>query len=104
EVSKVCEDSGMEYLKTKKVANIKQKLVGPMNSHLVGDADLKSDISNTIEFLIKYNYQVEKQESLVRLRDGIYSLYTSAMAMDVEIKNSEAVASALGIIRKFAPQ
>ncbi|RIB19390.1 hypothetical protein C2G38_2181995 [Gigaspora rosea] len=51
EVSKVCEDSGMEYLKTKEVTNIKQKLVGPISSHLVGDADLKSDISNAIEFL-----------------------------------------------------
>ncbi|CAG8784801.1 22015_t:CDS:1, partial [Gigaspora rosea] len=34
EVSKVCEDSGVEYLKTKDVANTKHKLVGPMNSHL----------------------------------------------------------------------
>ncbi|RIB18653.1 hypothetical protein C2G38_2184042 [Gigaspora rosea] len=70
EVSKVCEDSGMEYLKTKEVANIKQKLVGPMNSHLVGDADLKSDLSNAIKFLIKNNYRAEsffKQKSLERL-------------------------------------
>ncbi|CAG8569694.1 4429_t:CDS:2, partial [Scutellospora calospora] len=67
EVYKVYEDSDIEYLKTKEVANIKQKLVGLMNSHLVGVADLKSDILITIEFLIKNNYQVEsfqKKESL----------------------------------------
>ncbi|CAG8583474.1 13905_t:CDS:2 [Cetraspora pellucida] len=71
EASKLYEDSGVEYLKTKEVTNIKQKLVGPMNLHLVGDANLKPDILNTIKFLIENNYQVEsfqKQESLEHLR------------------------------------
>ncbi|CAG8733882.1 14597_t:CDS:2, partial [Cetraspora pellucida] len=71
EASKLCEDSGIKYLKTKKVANIKQKLVEPMNSHLVGDANLKPDILNTIKFLIENNYQVEsfqKQGSLEHLQ------------------------------------
>ncbi|CAG8678699.1 4325_t:CDS:2 [Gigaspora margarita] len=69
EASKVCENLGVEYLKTKVVANIKQKLVGPISLHLIGDADLKSDISNAIEFLIKNNYRAEsffKQGSLER--------------------------------------
>ncbi|CAG8802547.1 10901_t:CDS:2, partial [Cetraspora pellucida] len=67
EVSKLYEDSGVKYLKTKKVTNIKQKLVGLMNSHLIGNANLKSDFLSTTEFLIKNNYQVEsfqRQESL----------------------------------------
>ncbi|CAG8816006.1 22708_t:CDS:2, partial [Cetraspora pellucida] len=75
EVSKLYEDSGVEYLKTKKVANIKQKLVGPMNLHLVGGTDLQSNILSTNEFLLKNNYQ----------------------------ETSEAVAAALKIIRTFAP-
>jgi hypothetical protein len=38
------------------------KLAGPTNSHLVGDADLKIDILNTIEFLLRNNYQVKSFE------------------------------------------
>ncbi|CAG8738512.1 7012_t:CDS:2, partial [Cetraspora pellucida] len=44
-------DSGVEYLKTKEVANIKQKLVGPMNSHLVEGADLQSDILTALKII-----------------------------------------------------
>ncbi|CAG8791704.1 3761_t:CDS:2, partial [Racocetra fulgida] len=57
EVSKLYEDSGVEYLKTKEVVNIKQKLVGLMNSHLIEDVDLKSDILSATEFLLKNNFQ-----------------------------------------------
>ncbi|CAG8744918.1 16051_t:CDS:2, partial [Cetraspora pellucida] len=67
-----------EAIKDYKPPTIANKLVGPMNSHFVGDANLKPDILNTIKFLIENNYQVEE--------------------------NSKAVTSVLKIVRKFAPQ
>jgi len=59
EITKLHEFSGVEYLKTQEVTNIKLKLVGPMNSHLIGDANLNVDIQNANKFLIEKNYQVE---------------------------------------------
>ncbi|RIB15631.1 hypothetical protein C2G38_2191960 [Gigaspora rosea] len=120
EVSKLHEDSGVEYLKTKEVANIKHKLVGPMNSHLVGHADLNSDFLSATEFLLRNNYQVEsfqKQKSHARLQDlcfanfwqienlthyGWLTLIDSTHNTNKHGETSMAVASALKIIQNFA--
>ena len=60
EIERSYENSGVKYLKTQEVFNTKHKLVSPMNSHLIGEAALRADIQNTIEFLIRNNYRVEQ--------------------------------------------
>ena len=60
EITQLYESSGVKYLKTKKVANIKHKLVGPMNTHLIGEAKLEADVQNSNEFLDKNKYRVER--------------------------------------------
>jgi len=41
------------------VANIKYKIRGPMESHLIGDSNLTSDISQSISYLIEKGYHAE---------------------------------------------
>ncbi|CAG8811919.1 18761_t:CDS:2, partial [Racocetra fulgida] len=105
EVSKLCEDSGIEYLKIKKVTNIKQKLVGLINSHLVRDADLKSDILITIEFLVKNNYQTEsfqKQESLEWIIQKKFAPQWSSWYMLFDQSNVESNGVALTFLGLYA--
>ena len=54
------ENSGVKYLKTQEVFNIKRKLIGSTNSHLVSEAVLEADIQNAIKFLVEKNYRVEE--------------------------------------------
>ncbi|CAG8710764.1 9379_t:CDS:2 [Cetraspora pellucida] len=56
---KVYENLGIEYLKTQKVTNSKFNLVGLMNLHFIDQSSLKANITDTVKFLIKKNYQVE---------------------------------------------
>ncbi|CAG8817704.1 20744_t:CDS:2, partial [Cetraspora pellucida] len=81
EASKVYENSDVEYLKTKKVANIKQKLVGSMNLHLVENHGWC--------LFILY------------ICDG-YGCWNAGAHFFVNRETSEAVAAALRIIRNFA--
>lgn len=60
EIEKEHLDSGVTHLKRQEVANIKLKLVGPMNAHLVGEGDLESDILSATKFLEGRGYQVER--------------------------------------------
>src|SRR2546423_7476657 len=60
EIEQLYEDSGVKYLKTQEVANTKFKLVGPMNTHLIGEANLRLDIKSANKFLVEKNYRVEK--------------------------------------------
>ena len=46
-------------LKRKEVSNIKYKIRGPIETHLLCNSDLRSDISNSISFLIEKGYRVE---------------------------------------------
>ncbi|RHZ76840.1 hypothetical protein Glove_188g37 [Diversispora epigaea] len=47
-------------LKCKKVANIKYKLHGPLETHLVGNIELESDILETISYLKNQEYYCER--------------------------------------------
>ncbi|PKY57815.1 hypothetical protein RhiirA4_510990 [Rhizophagus irregularis] len=51
--------TSVSELKRKEVSNIKYKVRGPMESHLFCNSDLKSDISESISFLIEKGYRVE---------------------------------------------
>lgn len=59
-ISKVHQDSGVQYLKRQEVANIKLKLVGPMTAHLVGEDNLETDALDSTKFLIDKGWKVEQ--------------------------------------------
>ena len=46
-------------LRRKEVANIKYKIRGPMEAHLIGNRDLKKDMVEAISYLTNQGYQVE---------------------------------------------
>ena len=43
----------------RKVANVKYKVRGPLEAHLICDSDLKSDISKSMSLLVEKGYRVE---------------------------------------------
>ena len=49
----------IEYLRRKEVANIRYKIQGPMNVHLIGNASLRVDISETLSYLEGQGYYAE---------------------------------------------
>src|SRR3954468_19337231 len=51
--------ASVNELKRKEVANIKYKICGSMESHLIGDSNLTSDISQSISYLIEKGYHAE---------------------------------------------
>jgi len=51
--------ASVNELKRKEVANIKYKIRGPMEFHLIGDSNLTSDISQSISYLIEKGYHAE---------------------------------------------
>jgi hypothetical protein len=51
--------SSVSELKRKEVTNIKYKVRGPLESHLMCKSDLKSDISESVSFLTEKGYRVE---------------------------------------------
>ena len=46
-------------LKRKEVANIKYKIRGPMETHLIGNSILKLDILESVSYLTEHGYFVE---------------------------------------------
>ena len=51
--------ASVNELKQKEVANIKYKIRGPMESNLIGDSNLTSDISQSVSYLIEKGYHAE---------------------------------------------
>ena len=51
--------ANVRELNCKEVANIKYKVRGPLEAHLICDSDLKSDILKSMTFLIEKGYRVE---------------------------------------------
>ena len=51
--------TSVQELSRKEVTNIKYKVRRPMEAHLIGDSDLKTDISQSISYLIEKEYHVE---------------------------------------------
>ncbi|EXX56976.1 hypothetical protein RirG_211430 [Rhizophagus irregularis DAOM 197198w] len=60
-----------QELKHKEVTNIKYKVRGPMEVHLVGNSDLKLDISQSVSYLKEQGYQVEIYRVHQRSTKGI---------------------------------
>ena len=58
-------------LNRKEVTNIKYKIRGPMESHLVGNSVLKSDISDSVSYLTEHGYFVESYHVPQRSTKGI---------------------------------
>jgi hypothetical protein len=58
-------------LKRKEVANIKYKIRGPMEAHLIGSRDLKTDIIETVSYLTSQGYQAESYCVSQRSTKGI---------------------------------
>jgi hypothetical protein len=54
------EGSGVDYLKTKDVANIQQVICGPINTHLIGSDNLETNTIEAIKILLKDQYQVQE--------------------------------------------
>jgi hypothetical protein len=52
--------SSAEYLKRKEVANIKYKVRGPMETHLIGDTNLEQDILDAVLYLNNQEYHAER--------------------------------------------
>jgi len=52
-------DASVQELRRKEVANIKYKVRGLLEVHLMCDFDLKSDISKSMSFLIEKGYHIE---------------------------------------------
>lgn len=63
--------SSVYDLRRKEVANIKFKIRGPMETHLIGTSDLKTDIVETISYLTNQGYQVESFRVPERSTKGI---------------------------------
>ena len=51
--------ASVQELRRKEVANIKYKVRGSLETHLICDFDLKSDISKSMAFLVEKGYRVE---------------------------------------------
>ncbi|CAG8768660.1 1250_t:CDS:1, partial [Dentiscutata erythropus] len=49
--------SGMNELKQKEVANIKYKVYRPAEAYLIGNTNIKIDISNSMSYLRKQRYK-----------------------------------------------
>jgi hypothetical protein len=58
-------------LKRKEVTNIKYKVRGPIEVHLIGNSDLKLDISQSVLYLKDQRYQVETYRVPQRFTKGI---------------------------------
>ena len=63
--------ASVKELKRKEVTNIKYKIRGPMEAHLIGDSDLTLDISQSTSYLIEKGYQVENYSVPHRSTKGI---------------------------------
>ncbi|CAB5203126.1 unnamed protein product [Rhizophagus irregularis] len=53
-------DEPARELKRKEVANIKYKVRGPAETYLIGNPNLKLDISDSISYLTEQGYHIEK--------------------------------------------
>ncbi|RHZ86162.1 hypothetical protein Glove_54g84 [Diversispora epigaea] len=62
-------------LKRREVANIKYKLKGPMETHLVGNVELESDILETILYLKNQDYYCECYYVLQKSTNGIVFIH-----------------------------
>ena len=51
--------ASVQELKQKEVANIQYKIRGLTESHLIGTSDLRSDISQSVSYLMEKGYYVE---------------------------------------------
>lgn len=58
-------------LKRREVANIKYKLSGPIEKHLIGNAELEPDILETITYLKNQNYYCERYDIFQKSTSGI---------------------------------
>ncbi|GET03357.1 hypothetical protein GLOIN_2v1775727 [Rhizophagus clarus] len=58
-------------LRWKEVANIKYKVHGPTEAHLIGNVDLRLDISESISFLTEQGYRVKNYRVPQRSTKGI---------------------------------
>lgn len=63
--------ASVKELKRKEVANIKSKVCRPMETHLIGDSNLTSDISQCISYLKEKGYQVESYSITHQSTKGI---------------------------------
>ena len=63
--------NSVQELKRKEVANIKYKLRGPMEAHLVGSDKLNSDVSEAVSYLKKQEYYVEHYHTSQQPTKGI---------------------------------
>jgi hypothetical protein len=61
----------MRELKHQKVTNIKYKVRGPAETQLVGNKDLKLDISEAVSYLTEQGYLVENYHVSQRFTKGI---------------------------------
>ncbi|RHZ85314.1 hypothetical protein Glove_67g30 [Diversispora epigaea] len=95
-------------LKRKEVANIKYKLHGPLETHLVGNIELESDILETISYLKnqEYYYSTHKTNKhdwrlfTLYIRDS-YNCWDVGAHFFVSNEDSDTIAEALKIIRNI---
>ncbi|CAG8599777.1 7702_t:CDS:2 [Cetraspora pellucida] len=99
--------SGVRELKQKEVANIKYKVCGPAEAHLVGDPNIKIDISNSVSYLKEQGYQVEDNRVPERNTKGIVFAHPAQLKklqhhgahFYVSTEDSDTVGKALCLIR-----
>ncbi|CAG8493662.1 10747_t:CDS:2 [Scutellospora calospora] len=96
--------ASVRELNRKEVTNIKYKVRGPMEAHLIGSSDLKSDISEAITYLKNQGYLVENYRvpsSLLKIQrtkptdmTGVCLLFISVILLDVGMWRSESESAA----------
>ncbi|GBB97743.1 hypothetical protein RclHR1_30590002 [Rhizophagus clarus] len=99
-------------LRCKEVANIKYKVHGPTEAHLIGNVDLRLDISESISFLTEQGYRVKSYRISQRSTKDIVFAHSEQLKklerhrcwnvgahFFVSSEDADTVAEALTIIR-----
>ncbi len=71
--------ASVQELKRKEVANIQYKIRGLTESHLIGTSDLRSDISQSVSYLMEKGYHVESFNISHKSTKGIVFMHPNQL-------------------------
>lgn len=76
--------ASVQELKRKEVANIQYKVRGLTESHLISTSDLRSDISQSVSYLIEKGYDAENFNVSHRSTRGIVFMHPDDPVLDYD--------------------
>ncbi|RHZ49757.1 hypothetical protein Glove_514g4 [Diversispora epigaea] len=94
-------DESIKDLKCREVANIKYKLREPMETHLVDNVELESDILETILYLKNQDYYCEHYYILQKFTNDHYGCWDVGAHFFISTEDSDTIAEVLKIIRNI---